>query len=264
MNSLLRPGIGSPQQSSTAIYELSNDEIAEIEDQFGAGVFVNNLAKLRRGYDNKTYFDINVNESVAIQHLVTEAELPEDVRANAAQASTLKELLATLTTSAGKRHEAHKAALVAAALLEEASEKTKATDDANRLKESASANLLRSNISTYLKKRTFKEYVWNTYLWHKVPKFLYFDEYYQMEGQINIQKLNARQAGESLTESDRPMLGLIELARLDIDQLLAAKDTQALLNKIEGASNHLSKQILKYWSQNKHILVRFDPASGAP
>ena len=54
------------------------------------------------------------------------------------------------------------------------------------------------------------------------------------------------------------MLGLIDLARLNLDQLLAATDTQELVNKIEGASNHLSRQILKYWSQNKHIQVRFD------
>ena len=107
-------------------------------------------------------------------------------------------------------------------------------------------------------KEDFEKYVWNTYLDHKVPKFLYFDEYYQMEGQVNIQKLKKRQANKSLAGSDHPMLGLIDLARLDVDKLLAAKDTQALLNKLEGASNHLSKQILKYWSQNKHILVRFD------
>jgi AAA ATPase domain len=116
---------------------------------------------------------------------------------------------------------------------------------------------LRVDLGTYIKPGLSK-YIWDMYLAKTWPKFLYFDEYYQMEGQVNIQALKDRQAKKTLTESDRPMLGLIDLARLDVDQLLAAKDTQALLNKIEGASNHLSKQILKYWSQNRHILVRFD------
>ena len=261
---LVQTGKREPARVVTAVYELSNDEVAEVEGQFGAGVLVNRQAKLSRGYEKQAYFDINLDENIAVQHLVAEAELPDNVRANAAQVSTLKELLATLSAAAGKQGEAQKAALAAAEQLEDVGEKAKAMDDANRLKESASSKQLRSDISTYLKKGSFKEYVWSTCLTRTVPKFLYFDEYYQMEGQINIQKLKERQAAGSLTESDRPMLGLIELARLDLDQLLTAKNTQALLNKIEGASNHLSKQILKYWSQNKHILVRFDLRPALP
>ena len=259
----VQTGKREPAIVVTAIYELSDDEVAEVEEQFGAGVLVNHEVKLSRGYENKTYFDVNVNERVAIQHLVAQAELPDDVRANAAQASTLEQLLKTLKTAAADQNKARKAALAAAEQLEDASEKAQAKDRANSLRESASAKQLRSDITTYLEKG-FDEYVWNTYLDHKVPKFLYFDEYYQMKGQVNIQKLKERQSNESLTESDRPMLGLIELARLDVDQLLAAKDTQELVNKLEGASNHLSKQILKYWSQNKHILVRFDLRPALP
>ena len=241
----------------TAVYELSDDEVAEVEGQFGADVFVDRLAKLWRGYENQTHFEINLDEKVAVRHLVTKAELPDDVRADAEKASTLEELLRTLTVAAANQDSVREAALASAGQLEDAGEKAKAPDEANRLQESASAKQLRSDISTYLEE-DFQEYVWNTYLVHKVPKFLYFDEYYQMEGQVNIEKLKERQADESLTESDRPMLGLIELARLNIDQLLEAKDTQALLNKLEGASNHLSQQILKFWSQNKHIHIRFD------
>ena len=254
---LVETGKRKPATVVTAVYELSDDDLAKVEEQFGTGVLVNRQVKLWRGYENKTNFDVNVNERVAVQHLVAQAELPDDVRAKAAQASTLEELLKTLETAAADQNTAREAALAAADQLEDASEKAQAKDRANSLQESASAEQLCSDIGTYLEKG-FDEYVWNTYLSHRVPKFLYFDEYYQMEGQVNLQTLKERQSNESLTESDRPMLGLIELARLNVDQLLDAKDTQALLNKLEGASNHLSKQILKYWSQNQHILVRFD------
>jgi hypothetical protein len=60
------------------------------------------------------------------------------------------------------------------------------------------------------------------------------------------------------------MLGLIELARLDLDQILAPKRTETLISSLEGASNHLSKQVLKYWSQNKHLRVKFDVRQGQP
>ena len=254
---LVQTGERTPATVVTAVYELSDDDVIAVERQFGTGVLGDRLAKLWRGYENQTHYDINVDESIAVRHLLAEAELPDDVPANATQASTLKELLSTLTTAAANQASALQVALASAGQLEDDAEKAKATEDANKLQESAASKQLRAAIKPYLK-QSFKEYIWNTYLSHKVPKFLYFDEYYQMDGQVNIQKLKERQANGSLTESDRPMLGLIELARLDIDQLIAAKDTQALLNKIEGASNHVSKQILKYWSQNKHILVRFD------
>jgi energy-coupling factor transporter ATP-binding protein EcfA2 len=72
---------------------------------------------------------------------------------------------------------------------------------------------------------------------------------------------------KKLKKSDYPLLGLIELARLEISELLNPERTQWLVNKLEGASNHLSKRILKYWSQNKHLEMMFDvrPArSGDP
>jgi predicted ATP-dependent endonuclease of OLD family len=241
----------------TAVYELSDGEIAAVEADFGTGIFTNRLAELWRGYENKTYFDINIDEAIAVQHLIGQTELTDEIRATVAQAETIKGLLAGLTSAASNQDTARNAALAAANQLDDATAKAKAIDDANRLQESASAKQLRSDIATYTKE-SFKKHIWTEYLDDKLPKFLYFDEYYQMEGQVNVQKLKERQASGALTESDRPMLGLIELSRLNVDQLLAAKDTQALLNKIEGASNHLSKQILKYWSQNKHILVRFD------
>ena len=254
---LVEAGKRKPATVVTAVFELCDDETTSVEAQFGAGVLIDRSVTISRGYENSTYFDVTVDERIAVRHLLNSAELPGDVDAEAAKASTLEELLTTLETAAANQDSAREAALALAGQLEDAAQKAKAIDDADRIQESASARQLRSDISTYLEKG-LRCYIWNTHLSHKLPKFLYFDEYYQMEGQVNIQKLRERQANDSLTESDRPMLGLIELARLDIDKLLAAKDTQALLNKIEGASNYLSQQILKYWSQNKHILVRFD------
>jgi hypothetical protein len=43
---------------------------------------------------------------------------------------------------------------------------------------------------------------------------------------------------------------------------MSPQNTQALINKLEGASNYLSKQIFKYWSQNQHISVKFDIRPG--
>jgi predicted ATP-dependent endonuclease of OLD family len=85
-----------------------------------------------------------------------------------------------------------------------------------------------------------------------------------MTGQVNVQKLKEREMAKTLKPSDRPLIGLIELARLKLDELTSPQNTQELKNKLQGASNHLSRQILKYWSQNKHLHVQFDLRPALP
>jgi hypothetical protein len=83
------------------------------------------------------------------------------------------------------------------------------------------------------KDHSFNWYSFNHIIKNREPKFLYFDEYYQMRGCENIDALQARQTQQKLEPSDQPLLGLIELARLDL-------------------------------SQNKHLQMRFDVRPARP
>ena len=93
---------------------------------------------------------------------------------------------------------------------------------------------------------------------------MYFDEYYQMRGCDNFAALQQRAADEMLENPDHPMLGLIRKARLDFDSLLSPRRTRDLKNKLEGTGNHLTKSIVKYWSQNTNLQMRFDVRPGQP
>ena len=109
-----------------------------------------------------------------------------------------------------------------------------------------------------------EHYIYNSIIWPHAPKFLYFDEYYQMRGQENLNELILREDAGQLLESDHPLLGLINLARLDHRELVNTKNTAELKNKLEGAGNHLTRRIVKYWSQNQHIQMRFDVRDAKP
>ena len=85
-----------------------------------------------------------------------------------------------------------------------------------------------------------------------------------MRGHDNIEALKKRRDENKLTPPDHPLLGLIDLARINLDSLLGFSNTQDLKNKLTGASNHLSSQILKYWSQNKHLRMIFDVRPALP
>ena len=120
------------------------------------------------------------------------------------------------------------------------------------------------NILNIVQKNNVSWYIFNKLLSSRIPKFLYFDEYYQMKGHENIEALKSRQENNALEQSDYPMLGLIGLARLNLDQLLNPASTQDLVNKLEGAGNRLSRKVLQYWSQNKHVQMRFDVRPARP
>ncbi len=107
-------------------------------------------------------------------------------------------------------------------------------------------------------------YAYNKILSNRAPSFLYFDEYYQMVGHENVPALIQRNTSDTLKPSDHPLLGLVNLARLKLDELLNTQRTAELVNSLEAAGNHLTRQILKYWSQNKHIQMKFDLREGRP
>lgn len=85
-----------------------------------------------------------------------------------------------------------------------------------------------------------------------------------MRGMENLNALIQREDNGTLKESDYPLLGLINLARLDHRELIKTKNTTELKNKLEGAGNHLTRRIIEYWSQNQHIQMRFDVRDAKP
>jgi predicted ATP-dependent endonuclease of OLD family len=212
---------GEHTEAINAIFTLDDAEVASVVADFADGILRSKEVSVSRGYDatNKLYIDVPVDEAVAVQSLVKKAGLPNDVAAEASKQKNLNGLQAFLAADGEKRHALYSEAFAKANAIEDASAKATALDDATKIQESQAARTLRGEIPNLTGKRPFDLYVWDTYLEETFPKFLYFDEYYQMTGQVNVHKLKNRDVSKTLLSSDRPMLGLIDLARLKIDDL---------------------------------------------
>ncbi len=205
-------------------YELDKDDILAVEDVFGPNVLKGNTFKRTTYYgEGNSKYTLTCDDASARKHLASNPALSDDLRSLLAAASTWQDFAAAL-------------------------EAVEATDAVNALK--ALVAKVRENELSY--------YVFNKLIWPRAPKFLYFDEYYQMEGQANLNALIAREDNGKLLDSDYPLIGLINLARLDHRKLVATNNTVELKNKLQGAGNHLTQRIVKYWSQNRHIQMRFD------
>jgi len=254
-------GDREPATVVRATYALEAEEIGKIEEAFGAGVLRTGEFTLSKSYANNRTVGLPVDEVIAGNSLLAEAGLSEEFHGKTwTKLSQLEELL---TAIAERKTLAFNEAQAANTGIADPDEKAKATAQEQLLQESNASKQLRTRLAVILK-QGLSLHIWDQHISSQLPVFLYFDEYFQMEGHLNINELKNRQSNGQLLDSDRPMLGLIELARLDLDQLVSPDRTEALISKLEGASNYLSKQVLKYWSQNKHLSVKFDVRPACP
>lgn len=97
-------------------------------------------------------------------------------------------------------------------------------------------------------------YIWRTYIKPKLPKFLYYDEYYALPSKFAIEDLMAdRLDGEELKTAK----ALIELANIDLDQLLNTDAWEEFISELEATEASISDTLFKYWTTNKNLEIAF-------
>ncbi len=215
-----------------ATFQLDEEDVAKVEESFGKSWLMDGSPTLvlSKGYDNNLVVEsLSIDLEQAIQHLVGSADLP----------STLSEALSTSTS------------------LEEML--THFEEGTSRDPEASLQAILQG-----IQEQGMALYVYDQILEERLPKFLYFDEYYQMTGQDNLAAIRDRRDGGTLLDSDYPLLGLIELAGLDLNQMLDPGNTQSLVARLEGAGNNLTRQVMDHWSQNRHLRMKFDVRAAQP
>lgn len=222
-------GKREPATVVTATFELEEPEIQLVEEQFGSNCFKSKILVLTKGYENERRFTLKINDAACIAHLADKLKTNTELKKQLQKLSSIKEAYKILSENAQ-------------------------TDEDKELLE---------EIEPYAKNE-LNYYIYNTLLKPHIPKFLYFDEYYEMEGRANLNALIERKERNELETSDYPLLGLIHLAQLDPHQLTDPQQTRELINKLEGAGNYLTKRVMKYWTQNRHLKMVCDVRNALP
>jgi len=221
----LATGEGEPATVVTATYILDDTEVDGLRRELGDDVLRSRGLRLWRRYEERPapWCALDVNEENALRILINKAGLPASTAEVLSSCPNLAQVLMT----------------------------------AREQPQSPELQQLIKMLSA-IEQHGISQYLFETYLWPKVPKFLYFNQYYQLRGCTNIEALLQRQASGRLEPADYPLLGLLALAHLNVAELLDPQRTWSLKNILEGAGNTLTRRIIKYWSQNKHLLLRFD------
>ncbi|MDE0077014.1 MAG: AAA family ATPase [Caldilineaceae bacterium] len=212
-----------------AIYTLDKSDIQAVQEAFGNNCFLvqEPTLTISKDYGNDVYvYDLEIDEDAILEHLIASANLPIE------QNNVLLE-------------------------------QRNVYDVHTELGEMTNPGTL-YNITARITASSFSIYIYEQVLEQRVPKFMYFDEYYQLEGQDNLEAFANRVNTGDMKKSDHPLLGLIELAGLEVNDLRNLDNTQTLTAEISAAENELSAMILPYWSQNKDISMKFDLRGGLP
>ena len=215
-----------------ATYALEANDISKVEAVYGGECLKDEHPSitLSKGYSNElSVSGLNVNEQAAIVHLIETAGLPQQ----------LNEEVRALKSA----HDIQNALVNA-----------ESTEGVQRLSEQLQ-NLSDSSVASH---------IFSGILRDRVPKFLYFDEYYQLTGQDNVDEFQQRINQGTLKESDHPLLGLIEMARLKLDDLTNPQRTEGLLARLEAAASRLTDRAVTHWSQNRHLRIKFDVRAARP
>ena len=101
-------------------------------------------------------------------------------------------------------------------------------------------------------------HVWKTYLTPELPHFLYFDDYRLLDGKINLESLKVRKDGGHLTEADETVLGLFDLAGIELQELMSEEGYENSKAKLEAIGLTITQQVFEYWKQNRELSVEFD------
>ena len=210
-----------------ATYILDPEDVQAVTDIFGSECIESNPPHLTlsKGYLNDIPCPaLEVNSDVALRHLVESTSgLPAQIIEELRNSSSAEEMVQNLTDA----------------------EQTEAVQELTPKLQQIS-------------EQGVPHFIYDTILRDRTPKFLYFDEYYQLKGQDNLNTLRQRVGNNELKGSDHPLLGLIDLAGLKLDQLINPGRTETLIARLEASENQLTQRVLKYWSQNQHLRMKFD------
>lgn len=223
----------SDQRVLDTTWELSDDDAAAVEAALGPGALADRTIRITKGYGSSSLvWAIPLDEEQVIAGVVAQGD--------------------ELTATAADRVAKHKSAQGLRDMLSRQGDRSTAG-------EKQLVALLDAFRDRSPNERAIEA------LSPFLPRLLYFPTYESMPGRVDVEDLIRRKdAGEELTQKDRIFLALLSLANMSVEEVRDQELSESLIAKLEGVSNFISREIFTYWSQNRHLKVRFDYREALP
>lgn len=219
----------NPANVLTTVWELEDPDRTVLAEILGPKGVKSSTVKVLKGYSNTRHWTVALDEREIVLYYLKSGSLHQEEQEPVKDAKTIQELLARL----------------------------KAQGQSERV-----AGLITAVENKFpdgnVNQRVFE------LLAKRMPKFIYFQEYAKMPGQVSIDNLIHRKQQNQLTDGDRIFLALLDLVGTSAEGINSISRFEELIAELEGVSNRLTSTIFEYWRQNKHLRVEFRFDSARP
>lgn len=96
-------------------------------------------------------------------------------------------------------------------------------------------------------------YIINTYLKDKIPKFMYYDDYYSLPSEISLMNINDNLENSSVKTAK----ALLELADINLSTVRESDNFEEFIAELEATESIISDELFKYWKTNRNLNIEF-------
>jgi predicted ATP-dependent endonuclease of OLD family len=212
-----------PANVLTTTWALEPSETLELEKLLGPDCLLDTKVEITKGYDNVRRWKFNLAEKKIMDNMIQAAKLNASERATVGNPRSTEQLMRVLNSIASptQKHERLKARL----------------DEA--FPEGSAAAVARRALAK------------------RLPHFVFFADYHRLPGRVALKDLQRRKEANELDFSDKVFLALLEMTSTSLKEIESIEQIEKLIRELESIEASLTDEIKRYWSQNRHLEVRF-------
>ena len=105
----------------------------------------------------------------------------------------------------------------------------------------------------------FDEYIISKFIHPVLPKMWYFDEYFTMPSEVNINHFINRSSYPSYLSDEeyKVVKALFDLSGIDPNDMIKSQDFESFKSKLEATSNKITDAMFEYWKTNTNLEIEF-------
>lgn len=215
----------------TCEYELSDEDVESVEEEYGEGIISKQTFSLTSYYDNtRTTTGIAVDFDVFKNWLITSYDVGDqgkELLRAADSFSALENAVSENDTTPGM---------------------TGIQNELNKIKKVAGkwGNPLAG-------------YIYLTHISPAVPKLWYFSDYFSLPCRINLNEFaTGKPTGSLSSEEFKIAKALFELSGLQLSDIQSETNFEVFKAQLEATSNSITDDMFEYWTTNQNLEIRFD------
>ena len=215
----------------TCEYELSDEDVESVEEDFGEGIISKQNFSLTAYYDNtRTTTGVKVNFEVFKNWLIASFDVGDqgkELVRDVLSFSELENVVSQNQTIPGMKEI------------------------------QGELNIIKNGAGKW--NNPLEGYIYLKYISPAVPKLWYFSDYFSLPCRINLSEFAAgKPTGNLSSEEFKIAKALFELSGLKVSDIQSEDNFEAFKAQLEATSNSITDDMFEYWTTNQNLEIRFE------